>query len=217
MTRDDFHAGNPRIWKKKPQQSRSINTVKSILEAAEEVFNRKGFHHTRAEDIAARAGIGVASLYDYFPNKTAIAHALFEETTSDIIGSVRAVFLEKKNSLQTFRDGLPSVVNSIYSGYRKHKKILIDLVAEVPELRQSDVYSLDRLIHQASLTYLRVFWDEIQIHDLQRAHAFICLLFTSGIKQYLINPPPELSEQDFLEQMSELIIDYLTRHPSVSA
>ncbi len=40
-----------------------------ILGAARELFLEQGFHETRVEDIAARAGIGKGTVYTYFPSK----------------------------------------------------------------------------------------------------------------------------------------------------
>ncbi len=40
-----------------------------ILEAAVKVFSSKGYHNARMEEIAAAAGIGKGTIYEYFPGK----------------------------------------------------------------------------------------------------------------------------------------------------
>jgi len=40
-----------------------------ILDAARNVFTEKGFHETRLDDVAARAGFSKASLYNYYEDK----------------------------------------------------------------------------------------------------------------------------------------------------
>lgn len=47
-----------------------------ILDAALDLFTRNGFAATRVEDIAAKAGISKATIYLYFPSKTALLEGL---------------------------------------------------------------------------------------------------------------------------------------------
>ncbi|BFM07056.1 TetR/AcrR family transcriptional regulator [Halioxenophilus aromaticivorans] len=211
MRESDKNSGNPKIWKKKPRQDRSKNTVNCILEAARKIFSEYGFQETKSEDIAKRAGVGVASLYDYFPNKTAIATALVETVTFDIIDDVRNIFLVNTYESDSFRTGLPIVVERIYENYKNNKDVLIVLISEVPDLKNSHLYSIERLIHQASQIFLRMYWDEIPINNLHKAHAFINLVFTASIKEYISTRTPELNEDEFLKEITELILTYLTQ------
>jgi AcrR family transcriptional regulator len=43
-----------------------------LLEAAEELFALRGWHATRMEDIAARAGVSLATAYTYFKSKRSV-------------------------------------------------------------------------------------------------------------------------------------------------
>lgn len=45
------------------------NIRKKILEAAGQLFARKGYAKTSMREVAARAGVGVGNLYHYFPAK----------------------------------------------------------------------------------------------------------------------------------------------------
>ena len=62
--------------RRQPRQIRSDRRVSKILDAAIHVFAELGFEGTTTTAIAARADVSVGSLYQYFPNKTAIVHAL---------------------------------------------------------------------------------------------------------------------------------------------
>ena len=196
---------DPRIWRKKPQQSRSSNTVHSILQAAEELFAAKGYRATSADDIVQRAGIGVGSLYDYFPNKASIALALLEATSTTIADDSRRLFVQYgKEPLQS---SLPKVVRKIFDKYKTHRNILINLVNEVPELRStSALYAIDQLIHRASLMYLQMYQDEYPGKDIRVTHEFLNLVFTASVRHYLAESAPTLSEDDFLEQLSKTIL-----------
>lgn len=61
--------------RRQPSQARSRSTVSAILIAAARVFRREGWRAT-TNRIATEAGVGVGSLYEYFPNKQALLQAL---------------------------------------------------------------------------------------------------------------------------------------------
>ncbi len=203
-------SANPKVWRKRPKQGRSASTVSSILLAAEELFTTKGYHGTTSDDIVRRAGVGIGSLYDYFPNKTSIALALLEDTSTAIAGDSRKIFVEY--GAEPIESSLPKVIREIFYKYKRHKNILIRLVNEVPELRSiSEMYSIDRLIHRASRLYLQIYEGDYSGKDLRVVHEFLNLLFTASIKQYLAEASPPLTEDEFLEHLSQTILNYLVR------
>lgn len=57
----------------------------NILEAAAAAFQEKGLAATRLQDIAARSGYTVPTLYNYFRNKEAIVEALFAELDRELV------------------------------------------------------------------------------------------------------------------------------------
>ena len=54
-------------------------TRQAILETAQKLFSHQGFEATTTRDIARAAGIGVGTLFNYFPTKEALAHTLVSE------------------------------------------------------------------------------------------------------------------------------------------
>lgn len=60
------------IRRRRPTQARSQRRLEGIVEAAAEAFATHGFRDTTMEGIAARAGTSIGSLYQFFPNKTAV-------------------------------------------------------------------------------------------------------------------------------------------------
>jgi AcrR family transcriptional regulator len=62
--------------RKTPVQARSGATVGVILEAAARILETEGFEGYTTNAIAARAGVSIGSLYQYFPNKDAVTAAL---------------------------------------------------------------------------------------------------------------------------------------------
>ena len=62
--------------RKLPRQERSAATVEAILQAAAYILTRRGWAAFTTHAVAEKAGVNIASLYQYFPNKEAIAAEL---------------------------------------------------------------------------------------------------------------------------------------------
>ena len=58
------------------RNARGEQRQQDLLSAAAAVFGRVGYHETTTNAIAAEAGVSPATLYQFFPNKEAIASAL---------------------------------------------------------------------------------------------------------------------------------------------
>lgn len=68
--------------RKRPVQARSLATVEALLAATARVLVRRGYAGMTTNHVAARAGVSVGSLYEYFPNKDALVSALLERHLS---------------------------------------------------------------------------------------------------------------------------------------
>lgn len=62
--------------RREPRQARSRRQVNNMLDAAAHVFAEVGYDSATTNAIAERAGASIGSLYQFFPNKAAIFHAL---------------------------------------------------------------------------------------------------------------------------------------------
>ena len=66
-------------FRRQPKQQRGKQRVAKILTAAAEVFARVGYSAATTQQIADRANTAVGSIYQFFPDKLAIFHALEAE------------------------------------------------------------------------------------------------------------------------------------------
>jgi AcrR family transcriptional regulator len=71
--------------RKSPQQARSLETVKVIVEAAARILETRGLDGFTTNAVAEQAGVSVGSLYQYFPRKEALIGALIVRETSRLI------------------------------------------------------------------------------------------------------------------------------------
>jgi AcrR family transcriptional regulator len=76
---------NPR---KQPRQQRAEATVSAIIEAAACILEKHGIEGYTTNAIAERAGASIGSLYQYFPNKTALTRALIAREEDLLLASL---------------------------------------------------------------------------------------------------------------------------------
>lgn len=74
--------------RKRPGQARSVETVAVILEAAARILEERGLGGYTTNAVAARAGVSIGSLYQYFPGKDALTAALLERETAVLLADI---------------------------------------------------------------------------------------------------------------------------------
>ena len=82
----------------------------AILDSAYELFSERGYHRTTLQDIADFAGLGVSSLYSYFPSKLHLLYAVVEPWQKDAFER-----LEKRvRKISNPRDRLRAILLGIW-------------------------------------------------------------------------------------------------------
>jgi AcrR family transcriptional regulator len=74
--------------RKSPVQARSAATIDALHVAAIQVLTRDGLSRCTTTRVAARAGISVGSLYQYYPNRDALLAAVLEQHLDEVAGAV---------------------------------------------------------------------------------------------------------------------------------
>lgn len=104
------------------RQKRGVLRVEEILQAAGALFAEVGYDKVTTNMIAARAGISRGSLYQFFPDKEAIAQAFAADATNhlhrvyDSMLSSEVMTLPLQAFLDTFIDRIMAF-NRSYPGY----------------------------------------------------------------------------------------------------
>ena len=95
--------------RKQPRQSRSISLVRAIREACLRILEHEGAEALTTNRIAEVAGVGVASVYQYFPNKDAILASVYEELLVREREAITALFMDV--ATQSSRDTLEKLID----------------------------------------------------------------------------------------------------------
>lgn len=93
----------PRTTTKKPSSRREERRLlqqdvsrAQLLDAAEEVFGRKGFHDTTLKEVAELAEFSVGSVYSFFESKDDLFRQIFERRGDDFMPPLRAILGDPK-------------------------------------------------------------------------------------------------------------------------
>jgi AcrR family transcriptional regulator len=148
------------------RQDRAERTRNAILDAAAEVFDRRGFAGASLSEILTKAGVTKGALYFHFSSKEELAMALVEEQWKS---EVPLVDLED-GSLQTVIDLCHALAHSILTNVRVRASNRLVLEANftrpVPEVYHRWIGVLTKLLERAQEHGdLRKEWDPALVAD----------------------------------------------------
>jgi AcrR family transcriptional regulator len=75
--------------RKLPRQARSRASFDAILDGCARVLERGGYESLTTNGVAEAAGVGIGTLYDFFPNREAIVVALAEQRLARLAAEVK--------------------------------------------------------------------------------------------------------------------------------
>jgi len=96
--------------RKSPVQARSTASVNAILEATLQVLLSVGKERLTTTKVAARAGVSVGTLYQYFPNKSALLQAALKRHMNEVTEAIARVC--KEQSGRTLREMATALITA---------------------------------------------------------------------------------------------------------
>src|SRR3974377_90482 len=110
-----------------PRQQRSRETIGAIFEATARLLERTGPSELTTIGIAQLSGYGVATVYDYFPNKEAILVAMarheLEKTLRSVQKALSSDILDGAET--TMRLAIRALIRG-FGGRQKLRRILLE-------------------------------------------------------------------------------------------
>lgn len=139
--------------RKVPQQARSRATVERLRSAARVVLERDGYEGFSTNRVAAEADVSIGSLYQYFPDKLALAEAVIErwvdEVGDRVAGSLAAA------TATTDRDPAAVAADALVAALEADAALLRLVWEELPGARNADRRrALERRISEQVLAFL---------------------------------------------------------------
>ena len=98
--------GNRAVGAVRRQRLTGAQRQKVILEAAAEVFARRGYEGARLEEIARTAGVSKALIYEHFEGKRELYAQIFRRGTDESFGTALAAVAAEEQSIRRLEAGL---------------------------------------------------------------------------------------------------------------
>jgi len=188
-------------------QARAVATVSSILEATAHILVADGYDRLTTNHVAARAGVSIGSLYQYFPSKESLVGELLDRHCEKLHSLFGEVFM-RAQSLSP-KELVHEVVGAIYRAKLENPELTRVLVEQIPRLGR--LARLEEDMDQVTAAverYLRAHESLLRVHDLHRAASFAVEL---GERLTLLavirdrNAKPE----SVIAEISDVVIRYL--------
>ncbi len=195
---------------KKPRQRRSMVTYDAVLEATTQLLIEKGYAATTTNHIAQRAGISIGSLYQYFPNKEAIAVELLQR---HIVGGPAYMEANILHSLEN-QDAPEEIVRCFIEAACDHHaenstlhKVLEEEVPQPVHIREA----IRR--NENHYTEILANWIEQQhpqqVSNVTVAAKLVFYMIKAMTHWYILNQQAEIERQVFVGELTAMIMGYL--------
>jgi AcrR family transcriptional regulator len=196
--------------RKTPRQSRSREAVEAILTAAADILARKGYAALTTNRIAERAGVNIASLYQYFPGKEAIVAELRRRHGAAARRAVRRILAEDAES--DLESTLRRLVAAGVAEHAEAPALHRAFTEALPALGTSEVAAEDAPAFAAFRQLLER--TAVGVPDLDLALWVVATASGALIHRAAVERPEDLSSGAFADELVTLLERYLRRPPS---
>ena len=193
--------------RKHPRQTRAKATVERILQATRELIAEEGYAAIGTATIAEKAGVNIASLYQYFPNRETILLGLYEEAANQ--GAHKLNTLAMKIVHDDLESVVPKILKLVLTHYEQNAAILLQMANEVTEIRRATrIVPFERMIASTIRLYL-LQHPEFKTKDTPRHLFFLENLVVGNLSRFVTDPPDNVSKTDFVGHLTRIIVAYL--------
>ncbi len=196
--------------RRQPRQARSQKRVNDILDVAEVLFIRDGYQATTTNAIAAGAKVSIGSLYQFFPDKSAILYALAERYNRQLRETLTK--LEAQSQTLSPSQYIELIIDKVYQFFVQrpgYYAIFMPLQGSVPELQQIEETADAELIKDL-VEFLRKSYSGLET-DVYEVIGFV-LVKTIGTLLWTSFGHTEEFQAKLVTEVKRLILSYLQSH-----
>ncbi|MGD9527009.1 TetR/AcrR family transcriptional regulator [Pseudonocardia sp.] len=194
--------------RREPRQERSRRMVERIVAAGREVLVQRGYDAVTTNHIAAAAGISPGSLYQYFPDKSAVLAEVLDRYSQDVVARVSRAFLASVGAPTA--DGVRAVVTAMLDVYEEQPDLLRVLVEQVPRSAASTRAAFARRVDDM----LTVAIGSRPDRDPGRPAVAVAWLLVRAVEHvtisYVLERPP-IDRDTVIDELTALVATHLDR------
>jgi AcrR family transcriptional regulator len=192
--------------RKRPKQDRAAQTRQRILDSAARVFADYGYAAGTTNRIAEHAELSIGSLYQYFPNKDAILHALMDAH----VEAGRQLLVERLSCglPERLDDTLRVFVRATIDNHRDNPRLHRVLFEEAPRAPDflSRLHVLEETMVDATVGILD---GHPAVHAGGRLSARVVVATIESLVHRLIASPDPVDPQRLEDEIVTLLTGYL--------
>ena len=193
--------------RKEPRQARSREMVERIVAAGRTVLVERGYDAFSTNQVATAAGISPGSLYQYFPDKTAILEIVVDRYWDEVAESVAASLADHLGEVgpQMVRH----VADALISALEADRTILGVVAEQLPQARSRvRREALEKRVRELVATYLRV-RPEASTRPDPAVTAWVIVLAVENLAMRWVLDQPPIARSAVVEEMTALVGGYL--------
>ncbi|MCY1071019.1 TetR/AcrR family transcriptional regulator [Nannocystis sp. RBIL2] len=202
--------------RKRPTQARARATYLALVQAGARILERDGYEALTTNHVADLAGVGIASLYEYFPNKQSLVAEVVRHVLDELVADLRAHVTLVDSPHE---DAMRAWITAIFTAVHKRRSIVTVLVREVPFLWEIPA------VEQARELLLEIAFAsrELRARAVKTAmvpDATIYLLATmtgAAVLEAVLRPPPQYTPEVLIASLTEIVNRVRGKRPSRTA
>lgn len=195
--------------RKSPHQARAKATVDAIVEATTQVLLEHGYDRFTTARAAERAGVSVGSLYQYFPNKAALASAVIDRCCENFLVVFESTLATRRRA--TLADCIGAIIDMALVSHHltpELHRVVLDLAPRIGVAHKAEMVS--RTAAKAIETMLREHSDEIAREiDIPTAATIIETILEALAHRAVLAHPVHAQDDMLAKEATRLITRYL--------
>lgn len=197
--------------RKVPRQARSQATFDAVVEACARLLGEMGYQAVTTNHVAERAGVAIASLYEYFPNKDAIVAQVAERLMSRVMSELGL-------AVPTVLDQAPQQavgywLQLIYDVLAQEQALLRVFYYEVPFTNQLPVVrELGPKLLQFSHSMRHRAGNTVEIKYHDASLYLIVNLVSNTLIQMILDPPEHIAREEILLALTVRLESWISGH-----
>jgi len=193
--------------RKTARQQRSRATVDALLEATADILIRHGYARLTTNRIAERAGVNIASLYQYFPGKEALVAELRRRHGAEQRTAVRRVLSERRG--RGFKATLRALVSTGIAAHAVLPALHGVFTEELPPLNYGDISAIDPQVFDEFRRFLET--ATVNVPDIELAQWMVATVSGAVLHRATVERPQDLASGAIGEELVTLLSRYLRR------
>ena len=187
--------------------------VDRILDAGQEMLIAHGYDGASTNRIAAAAGISPGSLYQYFPNKDAIAAAVIDRYSDELSARVAARVSERLD--QPAPDYVRESIAALLDALDVHPEFLRAVMEQTPRLGTGSKFlAFEQRIGELTMAYLTINRNSCRPDGSLDTAAWMLVRMVEHLCVRYILDQPAIDRDEFIDEITVMALNYLRPWPT---